>query len=343
MGFAYEGDTHLYPEETLFLVERCKLEVGNLTTPELYEAVDLYHYLTYAYFRQTSLIVFRADPSCPVGVAFEAHAPTSQFRKTAQNDPIFYIMFGGTRAPVPTDEEMVAIFDWARGVPVKYAMVSDEGGVFAVNLAHRPLENHTHLATVAAAAAGAGGGGGARGVTTPGVSKVEGGEGEGRKPQQQQGNGGVSGGGGGRSARKQRREEQRAKHQQGQQERQEQQQQQGRKEGDGEGNLMQQNEQQNEMPKEEEVEGRVGEEGQEGQVALQAEVQTPTAPAEEAAVATKEDGGGHQLNGHAVQALSAEADSAEATAREPEVVAMDEAGGAEADGEAQADSGVEET
>jgi len=218
MGFAYEGDTHLYPEETLFLVERCKLEVGNLTTPELYEAVDLYHYLTYAYFRQTSLIIFRADPSCPVGVAFEAHAPSSQFRKTAQNDPIFYIMFGGTRAPVPMDEEMVAIFEWANGVPVKYAMVSDEGGVFAVNLAHRPLENHTHLASIAAAAAQAGGG--ARGVTTPVVSTVDGGEGE-REEQQQQGNGGVNGAGR-RLSRKQRREEERAKHQQGQEQRQQQ-------------------------------------------------------------------------------------------------------------------------
>jgi len=348
MGFAYEGDTHLYPEETLFLVERCKLEVGNLTTPELYEAVDLYHYLTYAYFRQTSLIVFRADPSCPVGVAFEAHAPSSQFRKTAQNDPIFYIMFGGTRAPVPTDQEMVAIFEWANGVPVKYAMVSDEGGVFAVNLAHRPLENHTHLATVAAAAAGAGVGGGVRGVATPGASKVEGAGGEGRE-QPEQGSEGVNGGGR-RLSRNARREEERAKHQQGQQERQQQerqqqqqqqqQQQEGRKEGDGEGEMIQQKEQQIEMPKEQKgIEHKMEEEGQEGQVAQQAEVETPAALAEEATVATSEDGGVHQLNGHAEQSLPVETDSAEAAAREPEVVAMDDAGGAEANGEAQANSG----
>ncbi len=32
-------------------------------------------------------------------------------------------------------------------------MVSDEGGVFAVNLAPRPLENHTHLRTLKEVAA----------------------------------------------------------------------------------------------------------------------------------------------------------------------------------------------
>jgi len=153
MGFPYEGDTHLFPEETLYLVERCKLEVGNLTTPELYEAVDLQHYLTYAYFRQTSLIVFRAEPSCPVGVAFEAYAPSSQFRKTAREHPIFYIMYGGTRDPVPSEEELMAVFKWAKGVPVKYAMVSGDGGVFAVNIAHWPLENKTQTDTRGKAAA----------------------------------------------------------------------------------------------------------------------------------------------------------------------------------------------
>ena len=48
-----------------------------------------------------------------------------------------------TRSAVPTDDELVEVFKWADGVPVKYAMVSDEGGVFAVNLAPRPLINQT--------------------------------------------------------------------------------------------------------------------------------------------------------------------------------------------------------
>ncbi len=106
MGFALDGDVHLYPEETLFLVERCKLEVGNLSTPQLYESVDLGHYLAYAYFKQTSLIVFRAEPAPPVeeggepvppppGVAFEAYAPTGQFSKKNKGRPIMYIMHGG--------------------------------------------------------------------------------------------------------------------------------------------------------------------------------------------------------------------------------------------------------
>jgi hypothetical protein len=105
MGFALEGDVHLYPEEALFLVERCKLEVGNATTPQLYEAAGLLHYLTYAYFKQTSLIVFRAEPAPlegggnpvppPPGVAFEAYAPTGQFSKKNKGRPIMYIMYGG--------------------------------------------------------------------------------------------------------------------------------------------------------------------------------------------------------------------------------------------------------
>ena len=197
MGFAYEGDIHLYPEEALFLVERCKLEIGNLTTPELYEAVDLYHYLTYAYFRQTSLIVFRVDPLCPLPIAFEAYAPSSHFSKKARGDPILYVMYGGTRALVPTDEELVRIFEWAKGVPVKYAIVSDEGAVFAMDLAHKPLENHTHLAAVeakaqalaaASAATAAAGGGGGTGEDGEGQA----GKGRGRKRKQkpkQQGKG----------------------------------------------------------------------------------------------------------------------------------------------------------
>ncbi len=302
MGFPYEGDIHLYPEETLFLVERCKLEVGNLTTPELYEAVDLYHYLTYAYFRQTSLIVFRADPSCPVRVAFEAHAPSSQFKKTAQNHPIFYIMFGGTRAPVPTDKEMVAIFEWAKGVPVKYAMISDEGGVFAVNLAHRSLENHTPPTTVAAAAANAGGV--ARAVTCPAL--VAGGEGEGGQ-QQQQGNGGVNGGGR-RLSRKQRREEERAKHQEGQQERRQQleQQQQEMNKRDAEEGPMQGQEPEKQLQTEEEVVRRLDDEGQAKQ---QAEIEARAAPAEdEVAVMLKEDGGNSTSNDHAKEVLPTEED-----------------------------------
>lgn len=108
MGFALDGDVHLYPEETLFLVERCKLEVGNVTTPQLYEGVDLLHYLAYSYFKQTSLIVFRAEPFVPgdgeqdaqpipppPGVAFEAYAPTAQFAKKNRGRPIMYIMYGG--------------------------------------------------------------------------------------------------------------------------------------------------------------------------------------------------------------------------------------------------------
>lgn len=45
---------------------------------------------------------------------------------------------------MPTEEELQRLFAWTQGVPLKYAMISDEGGVFAVNLAPRPLENHTH-------------------------------------------------------------------------------------------------------------------------------------------------------------------------------------------------------
>lgn len=74
-------------------------------------------------------------------------------------------------------------------------------------------------------------------------------------------------------------------------------------------------------------------------MAQQAEVETPPAPAEEASVASSEDGGVHQLNGHAEQSLPVETGSGEAAAREPEVVAMDNAGDAEANGEAQANSG----
>lgn len=103
MGFSYEGDIHLYPEETLFLVERCKLEVGNMTTAQLYETVDLYRYLTYAYFKQTSLIIFRVDSTtCPLPIAFQAYAPCSHFSKKNPGDPILYIMFGGyVRIAIP--------------------------------------------------------------------------------------------------------------------------------------------------------------------------------------------------------------------------------------------------
>lgn len=101
MGVALEGDTHLFPEEALFLVERCKLEVGNATTPQLYEAAGLPRYLAYAYFKQTSLIVFRAEP-CPAtgappppGVAFEAYAPSTKFSRKNRGRPIMYIMYGG--------------------------------------------------------------------------------------------------------------------------------------------------------------------------------------------------------------------------------------------------------
>lgn len=218
MGFGLHGDLHLYPEETLFLVERCKLEVGNVTTPQLYEAVDLPHYLAYTYFKQTSLIVARAQPllpppGCqgppvppPPGIAFEAYAPTSKFSKNNPGRPIMYIMCGGyvrgrvcacggnacvracrrasplasrptraadsshptphgthttpthtrahsTRTPVPTEDELRRLFAWTGAVPLKYAMVSDEGGVFAVNLAPRPLENHTHVKEIKAQAA----------------------------------------------------------------------------------------------------------------------------------------------------------------------------------------------
>lgn len=107
MGFGLDGDLHLYPEETLFLVERCKLEVGNVSAPQLYEAVDLHHYLAYTYFKQTSLIVIRAQPLRPLegcegppiapppGIAFEAYAPSSNFSKTNRGRPIMYIMCGG--------------------------------------------------------------------------------------------------------------------------------------------------------------------------------------------------------------------------------------------------------
>lgn len=94
MGFGLDGNVHLYPEETLFLVERCKLEVSNITTAQLYEEVDLAHYLTYAYFRQTSLIVFRVNADCPVPISFEAYAPCSQFSKRNRGRPIFYVMYG---------------------------------------------------------------------------------------------------------------------------------------------------------------------------------------------------------------------------------------------------------
>lgn len=55
-------------------------------------------------------------------------------------------------APVPSEAALVRIFAWAKEVPLKFAIVSEDGGVFALDLAPRPLENHSHIQKVKAAA-----------------------------------------------------------------------------------------------------------------------------------------------------------------------------------------------
>jgi hypothetical protein len=94
LGFTFEKAVHLLPEETLYLMERGKLAVPNITVEELYELVDLSDYLVYTYFKQTTLIVFRVEEDCPVPVVFEAYAPNSKFSKNRPGEPIMYIMHG---------------------------------------------------------------------------------------------------------------------------------------------------------------------------------------------------------------------------------------------------------
>lgn len=72
MGFSVRGELHLHPEETLYLLERCKLVVDNLTAAQLYDMVDLCYYLVYGYFKQTGLVIVRADhDTSRVPIAFK--------------------------------------------------------------------------------------------------------------------------------------------------------------------------------------------------------------------------------------------------------------------------------
>jgi hypothetical protein len=43
--------------------------------------------------------------------------------------------------PFPSESELLKVFAWARGIPVKFALVSDDASVFAINLSHRALDN----------------------------------------------------------------------------------------------------------------------------------------------------------------------------------------------------------
>lgn len=92
-GFSKDGGLYLYPEEALYLLERGKLVIDNYSPQKLYEIVDFSYYLVYAYFKKTSLVVFRPRTS-PAPVAFEVYGPNSQFSKTHPGPVLFYVVIG---------------------------------------------------------------------------------------------------------------------------------------------------------------------------------------------------------------------------------------------------------